>query len=85
MTEKPKIYVAGYRGMVGIAIVHTLLARGVESAQIVTRTSAELDLRNQAAVHAFFEEERPDQVYLASAKVGGIHANNIPLNKHYNA
>ena len=76
MAGKPKIYVAGHRGMVGSAIVRTLLAQGVEPAQIVTRTSAELDLRNQAAVHAFFEEERPDQVYLAAAKVGGIHANN---------
>jgi GDP-L-fucose synthase len=76
MTGKPKIYIAGHRGMVGSAIVRTLLSQGVEPAQIATRTSAELDLRNQAAVQAFFEEERPDQVYLAAAKVGGIHANN---------
>ena len=76
MTGKPKIYVAGHRGMVGSAIVRTLLTQGVEPVQIVTRTSAELDLRNQVAVQAFFEDERPDQVYLAAAKVGGIHANN---------
>jgi GDP-L-fucose synthase len=72
----PKIFVAGHRGMVGSAIVRTLLAQGVPQAQIVTRTHAELDLTNQAAVHAFFAEEKPDQVYLAAAKVGGIHANN---------
>ena len=76
MTDKPKIYVAGHRGMVGSAIVRALLAQGVAIEQIVTRTSAELDLRNQAAVNAFFAQERPDQVYLAAAKVGGIHANN---------
>ena len=76
MTAKPKIYVAGHRGMVGSAIVRTLLAQGVANDQIVTRTSAELDLRNQAAVNAFFVQVRPDQVYLAAAKVGGIHANN---------
>ena len=76
MTDKPKIYVAGHRGMVGSAIVRALLGQGVAIEQIVTRTSAELDLRNQAAVNAFFAQERPDQVYLAAAKVGGIHANN---------
>lgn len=76
MTDSPKIFVAGHRGMVGSAIVRTLLAQGVTPAQIVTRTSAEFDLRNQAAVNAFFAQERPDQVYLAAAKVGGIHANN---------
>lgn len=76
VTVKPKIYVAGHRGMVGSAIVRALLAQGVNSAQIITRTSAELDLRNQAAVSGFFDQERPDQVYLAAAKVGGIHANN---------
>lgn len=72
----PKIYVAGHRGMVGSAIVRTLLAQSVPQAHIVTRTHAELDLTNQANVHAFFAEEKPDQVYLAAAKVGGIHANN---------
>ncbi len=62
--------------MVGSAIVRALLSQGVSSGQLVTRSSAELDLRNQSAVDAFFEKERPDQVYLAAAKVGGIHANN---------
>ena len=76
MTGKPKIYVAGHRGMVGSAIVRALLGQGLAIEQIVTRTSAELDLRNQADVNAFFAQERPDQVYLAAAKVGGIHANN---------
>jgi GDP-L-fucose synthase len=71
-----KIYVAGHRGMVGSAIVRQLLAAGVSASAIVTRTHAELDLTNQAAVRAFFEEERPSQVYLAAARVGGIHANN---------
>jgi GDP-L-fucose synthase len=69
-----KIYVAGHRGMVGSAIVRTLKEKGYEN--IVTRTHAELDLTNQAAVQAFFELEKPDQVYLAAAKVGGIYANN---------
>ena len=69
-----KIYVAGHRGMVGSAIVRTLQAKGYLN--IVTRTHAELDLTNQADVQAFFEQEKPDQVYLAAAKVGGIHANN---------
>ncbi len=71
-----KIYVAGHRGMVGSAIVRTLLAQGVSQASIVTRTHAELDLCNQAAVNAFFSQEQPTQVYLAAARVGGIHANN---------
>jgi GDP-L-fucose synthase len=69
-----KIYVAGHRGMVGSAIVRNLQAKG--SNNIVTRTHSELDLTNQAAVQAFFEQEKPDQVYLAAAKVGGIYANN---------
>ncbi len=69
-----KIYVAGHRGMVGSAIVRNLQAKGFSS--IVTRTHAQLDLTNQADVQAFFESEKPDQVYLAAAKVGGIHANN---------
>jgi GDP-L-fucose synthase len=69
-----KIYVAGHRGMVGSAIVRNLLAKGFGN--IVTRTHAELDLTNQVKVAAFFEQEKPDQVYLAAAKVGGIHANN---------
>ncbi len=76
MTAPPRIYVAGHRGMVGSAIVRTLLAQGHDPAHLLTRTHAELDLTNQAAVQAFFAQERPDQVYLAAAKVGGIHANN---------
>ena len=70
-----KIYVAGYRGLVGSAIVRSLKAKGYEN--IIGRTHKELDLTNQAAVQAFFEEERPDVVVLAAAKVGGINANNI--------
>jgi GDP-L-fucose synthase len=69
-----KIYIAGHRGMVGSAIVRNLEAKGFTN--IVTRTHAELDLTNQAAVKDFFETEKPDQVYLAAAKVGGIYANN---------
>jgi GDP-L-fucose synthase len=69
-----KIYVAGHRGMVGSAIVRTLQQQG--QTNFVTRTHAELDLTNQAAVQAFFAAEKPTQVYLAAAKVGGIHANN---------
>jgi len=77
MTQpRQTIYVAGHRGMVGSAIVRTLLANGVPALDIITRTHAELDLRNQAAVQAFFQQQRPMQVYLAAAKVGGIHANN---------
>ncbi len=72
----PKIFVAGHRGMVGSAIVRQLLAQGHPADRIVTRTHAKLDLTNQAAVHEFFAAEKPDQVYLAAAKVGGIHANN---------
>ena len=73
MTDTTKIYVAGHRGMVGSAIVRQLQQRDVH---IVTRTHAELDLTNQAAVQAFFAQEKPSQVYLAAAKVGGIYANN---------
>lgn len=69
-----KIYVAGHRGMVGSAIMRALEASGHK--QIVTRNHSELDLTDQAAVHAFFAKEKPDQVYLAAARVGGIHANN---------
>lgn len=69
-----RVFVAGHRGMVGTAIVRALEARGYRN--IVTRTRAELDLLDQRAVRAFFDEERPDLVYLAAAKVGGIHANN---------
>ena len=69
-----KIYVAGHRGMVGSAIVRALKSQG--QTNFVVRTHAELDLINQQAVRHFFETEKPDQVYLAAAKVGGIHANN---------
>jgi len=71
-----KIYVAGHRGMVGSAIVRTLLARGIQPGQIITRTHAELDLCSQQEVNNFFAQEKPTQVYLAAARVGGIHANN---------
>jgi len=76
MSVRQKIFVAGHRGMVGSAIVRQLLAQGHPADRIVTRAHSELDLTDQAAVRAFFEAERPDQVYLAAAKVGGIHANN---------
>ena len=68
-----RIYVAGHRGMVGGAISRKLRERGAE---VITRTHAELDLTDQAAVRAFFASEKPDGVVLAAAKVGGIHANN---------
>jgi len=76
MNLQPKIYVAGHRGMVGSAIVRQLLAAVHPAERIVTRTHAELDLTNQAAVSEFFASEKPNQVYLAAAKVGGIYANN---------
>ncbi len=76
MSRIPKIYVAGHRGMVGSAIVRQLLEQGYPADRIITRTHAELDLTDQAAVRTFFDSEKPDQVYLAAAKVGGIHANN---------
>lgn len=76
MRHPSKIYVAGHRGMVGSAIVRQLLVHGHPADRIVTRSHAELDLTDQAAVRSFFATERPDQVYLAAAKVGGIHANN---------
>lgn len=71
---KRKIFVAGHRGMVGSAIVRKLKERGEDD--LLLRTSAELDLRSQEATDRFFAEERPTHVYLAAAKVGGIHANN---------
>lgn len=76
MNQKLKIYVAGHRGMVGGAIMRALRAGGVEPTQVVTRTHAELDLTDQHAVRNFFAKEQPDQVYMAAARVGGIHANN---------
>jgi GDP-L-fucose synthase len=69
-----KIFIAGHRGMVGSAIVRQLEAQ--ENVEVVVRTRSELDLTNQQAVRDFFETEKIDQVYLAAAKVGGIHANN---------
>jgi GDP-L-fucose synthase len=75
MQAGDKIYVAGHRGMVGSALVRNLQAAGFHN--LVLRTSSELDLRNQAAVEAFFVDEKPAFVFLAAAKVGGIHANNV--------
>ena len=74
MEKTAKIYIAGHRGMVGSGVERKLKKEGYSN--IVTRTSAELDLRNQQAVNAFFEKEKPSYVILAAAKVGGIHANN---------
>jgi GDP-L-fucose synthase len=74
MQAKDKIYIAGHRGMVGSAITRKLQKEGFTN--LLTRTSAELDLRNQTAVQAFFAQERPDHVFVAAAKVGGIMANN---------
>jgi GDP-L-fucose synthase len=75
MNKNSKIYVAGHRGMVGSAIVRKLNAEGFNN--IITRSSTELDLRNQQAVTDFFSVSRPEYVFLAAAKVGGIQANNI--------
>lgn len=74
MNKQDKIYIAGHRGMVGSALVRRLQTEGYSN--IVTRTSSELDLTNQQAVNEFFASEKPDHVFLAAAKVGGIHANN---------
>ena len=74
MNKHSKIYIAGHRGMVGSAIVRKLAKAGYQNR--VVRTSAELDLRNQLAVNDFFAEEKPEYVFLAAAKVGGIVANN---------
>ena len=75
MLEAGNIFVAGHTGMVGSAIVRTLLAQGVKPSQLLTRTHAELDLCNQQAVADFFASHQITQVYLAAAKVGGIYAN----------
>lgn len=75
MNKNSKIYIAGHRGMVGSAIHRKLLGLGYTN--IITRTSSELDLRVQEPVNEFFESERPDYVFLAAAKVGGIMANNL--------
>jgi len=75
LTLKSKIYIAGHRGLAGSAIVRELQRQGYTN--LVTRTHAELDLEDAAATQRFFEQERPELVFLAAAKVGGIHANNI--------
>jgi GDP-L-fucose synthase len=74
MDKNDKIYIAGHSGMVGSAILRKLKSKGFE--KFILKTSAELDLRNQSAVNIFFENEKPDYVFLAAAKVGGIAANN---------
>ncbi len=73
--KNSRIYIAGHRGMVGSAILRQLTTAG--HSHLITRTSSELDLTNQAAVQAFFAETQPEFVFLAAAKVGGIHANNV--------
>lgn len=70
-----RIFVAGHRGMVGSAIVRRLKQIGISEEQILTRSRSELDLTHQQAVHEFLRREKPDEIYLAAAKVGGIHAN----------
>jgi GDP-L-fucose synthase len=75
MEKNARIYVAGHRGMVGSAIVRQLEQQGYDN--ILTRNSSQLDLRNQQAVQGFFAETKPEYVFLAAAKVGGIHANNV--------
>lgn len=74
MNKDSKLYVAGHRGLVGSAIVRNLEEKGYKN--IITKTHRELDLMNQYAVRAFFDEEKPEYVFLAAAKVGGINANN---------
>ncbi|WP_310589887.1 GDP-L-fucose synthase [Dyadobacter sp. CY343] len=75
MEKSAKIYIAGHRGMVGSAIHRKLVKEGFNN--LVLKTSSELDLRDQGAVRSFFETERPEYIFLAAAKVGGILANNI--------
>ena len=76
MENQPRIFVAGHQGMVGSAIVRTLIHNGQRN--LITRSRSQLNLTDQAAVRDFFASEKPDQVYLAAAKVGGIHAT-IPI------
>ena len=73
MKAASRIYVAGHRGLVGSAIARALDAAGYDG--VITRTRAEVDLRDRAAVERFFAAERPEYVFIAAAKVGGIHAN----------
>jgi GDP-L-fucose synthase len=75
LEKEAKIYVSGHRGMVGSAIVRELQNKGFHN--VVTKTSKELDLRNQEAVRSFYETEKPQYIFVAAAKVGGIHANNV--------
>lgn len=75
MNKNSKVYIAGHNGMVGSAILRNLQAQGYSN--LIFRTSKELDLRNQQAVLDFFTKEKPEYVFLAAAKVGGIHANNV--------
>jgi GDP-L-fucose synthase len=75
MDKNAKIFVAGHRGMVGSALVRRLNALGYHN--IITRSRSELDLLNQQAVHTFLQAEKPDYIYIAAAKVGGIQANNV--------
>ena len=75
MEKTSKIYIAGHRGMVGSAIMRNLKSKGYTN--FINKTSKELDLRNSQAVSDFFVEEKPEYVFLAAAKVGGIQANNV--------
>ena len=75
MNKNSKIYLAGHRGLVGSAILENLSSKGYTN--IITRTHKELNLSNQAEAKAFFESEKPEYVFLAAAKVGGIVANNV--------
>lgn len=75
MDKNAKIFVAGHRGMVGSAIVRRLQAAGYT--RVITRSHSELDLLDQRAVHDFLQAEKPDYLYIAAAKVGGIQANNV--------
>ena len=71
-----KIYVAGHKGLVGSTIIKQLILNGVDPSSIIVRTHQELDLTNQQDTNEFFKKEKPDQVYFAAAKVGGVHSNN---------
>lgn len=76
LVDLPKIYVAGHRGMVGSAILRQLIANGHPPEKIIVSDRSKLDLENQSSVNSFLKSEKPDQIYLAAAKVGGIEANN---------